>query len=731
MLATHLKAKGASSSSTNDSTNTNTTNNHNHTSFAQGYSNPNSNNSNGDQETNPQSMSARLSAGMMPYFIPPPPPGASHPSRGAGGSGYSDDTSNNNNDSVLDLMTPPMSPTDHSFDFAATINSRFDAATTLSSSSSSTSTSAHHQYHHQHHQPSAFALDEPSYSPRTDRTNRTDKTDRTLLSALGTSSPASSGFSSVVSPRPVSFHWDDYQSLEEDQDDSSDQDDFDYKTRFRHHRPLRQEKYPQKYQNYESDEDDDDELEVRSTEADEDDEDRMRRAYQRQFEGHHSLVRRRSSFGGRGNGGGRGGDSYSDDSKYDSVRHGIGQNVSDVSEELAKARMAMNRASLAMRSMEAELKAMQLSIDESKASSASARSAIEENFWRLECLALTLEKDKQDMNKQLQAVGKDTHQAVETVTNWEVRIDWLERRVENTSEYVSELVLSEQECMSFIKMIIQQNQRYAMPAISKATERNIKLMAPPKQRVISPSPMRPMSPAPTHSIQPSPSPPPPPFASARVGHIPISWLLEPILPPRPPDLSSARVTELHESANSSDSSSNRNADPPAEFWRDFSRLTRAFETGQQRTPFSPFQRTRTRSASQGYGSSSANFQQGSSSSSINSSTSTSGVGSGGNSLFKQAMVRRPQVEALSPMPKILPPAVSATKMANPKRRSQNLAHLPVHSWLQFQFNKTMTTPGPLGKKKKTNVLGFQPITIFQTTTDGLPFVPRHGTSIKR
>ncbi|KAG0318851.1 hypothetical protein BGZ97_003174 [Linnemannia gamsii] len=734
MLATHLKAKGASSSSTNDSNNNNT---NNHTSFAQGYSNPISSSSNANHDTNPQSMSARLSAGMMPYFIPPPPPGASHSSRGAGGSGhqrsYSDDTTNNT-DSVLDLMTPPMSPTEHAFDFAATINSRFDAATTLSSSSSSSLAPVHHQYH-EHHQPSAFSLDEQVHSPRTDRTNRTAKTYSTNL--LGTSSPASSGFSSVVSPRPVSFHWEDYQSLEEDQDDSSDQDDFDYKSRYRHHRPPRQEKYPETYRDYKSDDDDDDDDDddqdvLGGMGTDYDDEDSMRRAYQRQFEGHHSLVRRRSSFGGRRNGGGHGGDSYSEDSKYDSVRHGIGQSVSDVSEELTKARLAMNRASQAMRSMEAELKAMQLSIDESKASSASARSAIEANFWRLECLALTLGKDKQDMNKQLQAVGKDTHQAVETVTNWEVRIDWLERRVENTSEYVSELVLSEQECMSFIKMIIQQNQRYAMPAISKATERNIKLMAPPKQRVISPSPMRPMSPAPPHTIQPSPSPPPP-FASARVGHIPISWLLEPILPPRPPDMSSARVTELHDSSSSSsDSSSTRNVEQPAEFWRDFSRLTRAFETGQTRTPFSPFQRTRTRSASQGYGSPTPNFQQGSAtSSSSNSSTCGAGVGSGGNSLFKQAMVRRPQVEALSPMPKILPPAVSASKMANPKRRSQNLAHLPVHSWLQFQFNKTMTTPGPMGKKKKTNVLGFQPITIFQTTTDNLPFVPRHGNNIKR
>lgn len=315
-------------------------------------------------------MSARLSAGMMPYFIPPPPPGASHSSRGAGGSGhqrsYSDDTTNNT-DSVLDLMTPPMSPTEHAFDFAATINSRFDAATTLSSSSSSSLAPAHHQYH-QHHQPSAFSLDEQEHSSRTDKTSRKDRTYSSNL--LGTSSPASTGFSSVVSPRPVSFHWDDYQSLDEGQDDSSDQDDFDYKTRYRHHRPPRQEKkYQETYRDYESegDEDDYDDQEVLGGAGTEyDDEDSMRRAYQRQFEGHHSLVRRRSSFGGRRGSGGHGGDSYSEDSKYDSVRHGIGQSVSDVSEELTKARMAMNRASQAMRSMEAELKAMQLSIGKTK-----------------------------------------------------------------------------------------------------------------------------------------------------------------------------------------------------------------------------------------------------------------------------------------------------------------------------------------------------------------------------
>lgn len=50
-------------------------------------------------------------------------------------------------------------------------------------------------------------------------------------------------------------------------------------------------------------------------------------------------------------------------------------------------------------------------IDESKASSATARSAIEENYWRLECLALTLEKDRQDTHKQLQAVGRECSEA--------------------------------------------------------------------------------------------------------------------------------------------------------------------------------------------------------------------------------------------------------------------------------------------------------------------------------
>jgi hypothetical protein len=252
-----------------------------------------------------------------------------------------------------------MSPTEHAFDFATTINSRFDAATTLLSgaaaSSSSTpatsATSASQPYQplcQQHEFPLPFSLDDNEYSPRTDR----------KYSLLGTSSPATSGFNSIVSPRPVTFHWEDYQGLVEDPNDSSDQDDFHHKD---HHHYRH---YGRRTKSLLDDSDDDDQEtgNQKADDYDEEYEDRMKRDYQRQFEGHHSLVCRRSSFGGRGGDSGHGVDSYSEDSKYDSMRHGIGQNVSDVSDELAKARLAMTRASQAMRSMEQELKAMQLSI---------------------------------------------------------------------------------------------------------------------------------------------------------------------------------------------------------------------------------------------------------------------------------------------------------------------------------------------------------------------------------
>jgi hypothetical protein len=64
------------------------------------------------------------------------------------------------------------------------------------------------------------------------------------------------------------------------------------------------------------------------------------------------VVRRRlSSHGGR-----------ADEQVYDSVRHGVGSNISDVSEELAKARSKMLRTTRAMKSMEQELQVLQASI---------------------------------------------------------------------------------------------------------------------------------------------------------------------------------------------------------------------------------------------------------------------------------------------------------------------------------------------------------------------------------
>ncbi|KAG0255515.1 hypothetical protein BG011_005083 [Mortierella polycephala] len=615
-----------------------------------------------DHEINPKSVSARLSAGMMPYFIPPPP--------------QSDRQlclENAGKDNAVDptLMTPPMSPTERSFVIDSTIESRF--------------ASMSHKL--------TFLPDELHLPP----------TDMTHTSTLPQqpSSPAPSGpfstvgSSSMVPPRPASYHWDDYHGFEEEDEDHGYRDGQD------------------------SDDQTDSDLD------DHEDDSKSRGSYYRQFEGHHSLVRR-SSFGGK-----------APEDRYDSHRHGIGLNVSDVSEELAKTRSKMLHATRAMKAMEEELEAMQSSINDSKASSASARSAIEENFWRLECLALTLEKDRQDTNKQLQSVGRDCSEAVESVTNWEVRIDWLGRRVDNTSEYVSELVLSDQECMSFIKMIIQQNRRYAMPAISQSTERNIRLMAPPRLKEIShpahqpsisprllhpelpqpryqPQPQQPQQPQPQPQPQPQSQPQsqPMPQPSPRLGHIPVSWLLDPMLPPKSPDISSPREYNHQSTDESSKANATRKqaVETPPELWRDFSRLTMAFESGQARTPFSSFLRTRSHSIGQG------NVMNAGSSSSSSSAAA-------GSNLFKPAIVRRPQAENLSSLPKILPATVATNKMSGVKRRSQNLSHLPVHSWLQFQFNKTMTTPGSLagnknkgkGKGKRTTVLGFKPITIFQAT----------------
>ncbi|KAF9209290.1 hypothetical protein BGZ49_005354 [Haplosporangium sp. Z 27] len=531
------------------------------------------------------------------------------------------------------LITPPMSPTENSFGF---LNSSIEGRFAASS--------LHYSNNQRSKTPSVMP---PSTTP-------------SLVGPLYTPVTATS-----TSSRPLSFHWDRYADQEEDIDDQDDQDS-------------------------------EDELEEHK-----DTSMPSKNPYHRQFEGHHSVVRRRSSYA-VGGVGGRREDKQDYEDTYDTFRHGVGSNLSDMEEELAKARSKMTRATRAMKNMEQELEAMQRSIDESKATNASTRTAIEENLWRLECLALTIEKDKQESIKQLQEVGRGCSQAVEAVTNWEVRIDWLGRQVDNTSEYVSELVLSEQECMSFIRMIIQQNQRYAMPAISRATERNIKLMAPPRLKEISHTVHQPDIHQIQQITQPQPQPQPQPQSppvqpQPSIRHIPISWLLDPIMPPKPPEILSRDQQAIEDSENEKKIP----IEPPAELWRDFSRLTTAMEAGQARTPFSPFQRTRSRSAGNG------NL------------LSTSGLGVNSNSsgtAFKSTMVRRPQVENMSPLPKLLPPVVATNKLPSVKRRNQNLPHLPVHSWLQFQFNKTKTTPGiGPGSTKKTTVLGFKPIIIFQTT----------------
>ncbi|KAG0030232.1 hypothetical protein BGZ81_002940 [Podila clonocystis] len=534
-----------------------------------------------------------------------------------------------------------MSPTDHSF---ASIESRFN---------------------------SSFSLD--VQSPQTDMTGSS------VFGSISSPTSSASLSTDAISPRPISFHWEDYKESE-DEDEQDEQDQHYEHTGYSSETNGRQR---------------------RQTDASSSPSLKPRPYYQ-QFEGHHSVARRSrrsssvsspssippyASYFANGE--------IPEETTYDSFRDGIGLNVADMSEELAKARTKMNRASRAMKNMDHELETLQMSIDESKNTSATARTALEENFWKLECLAHNLEKDRQDLNKQLQSVGKECGQAVETVTNWEVRIDWLGKKVDNTSEYVSELVLSEQECMSFVKMIINQNKRYAMPAISRSTERNIKLLAPPKLKEITHTP----TPSVPQPIRTPPLPAPYDTPTPRLVNVPISWLLDPILPQRAPEILSASAEPIHENARASESPSGKRSTEPADVWRDFSRLTLAFESGQPRTPFSPFHRSGARSKS----------------GSTSSTGSLTGINAVVGPSFKTtSTIRRPQVENMTPMPRVLPVASNAPtgKFPGIKRRGQ---YLPVHSWLQLQFNKTMTTPGPLGKSTTKKDTGFKPITIFQTT----------------
>lgn len=236
-----------------------------------------------------------------------------------------------------------------------------------------------------------------------------------------------------------------------------------------------------------------------------------------------------------------------------------------------------------------------------------------------------------------------------------------------------------------------------MPAISRSTERNIKLLAPPKLKEITHTPAPPSVPQP---IRTPPLPAPYDTPTPRLVNVPISWLLDPVLPQRPPEILSASAEPVHEDARASESPSGKRSTEPADVWRDFSRLTLAFESGQPRTPFSPFHRSGARSKS----------------GSTSSTGSLTGINAVAGPSFKTtSTIRRPQVDNMTPMPRVLPPVASSAPMGKfpgIKRRGQ---YLPVHSWLQLQFNKTMTTPGPLGKSITKKDAGFKPITIFQTT----------------
>ncbi|KAG0051612.1 hypothetical protein BGZ83_003532 [Gryganskiella cystojenkinii] len=748
--------------------------------------------------TNPKSVAARLSAGMIPFFVPPPPHLSEQSSSSSASSSHhnaSTDLQSQQTSLQQDptMMTPPMSPTEDHFVFNSTIDSRLATNTHHPTSTTTTTTSittGQQSFSLSAHGTSSMLSPVLVNSPRTEDMTGSS-TFESVSSPSTTASGSTTAFShnSGISPRPLSFHWDDYRgddkdeeeydsygdesdSQNDDQDRDNDEEkgygDFDRSFRKgrnwdQRNKGLQQHppSFPQKGDHIISSSfvssrrtfNSDNIVSSNGSLSGSNGMSRSRRTslnsnnsrtggriYQHQQPTEHGFEDE-YTFGGASSY--RGG---INEDRYDSLRHGIGTSVSDMSEELAKARSKMNRASRAMRNMEQELETLQLSIDESKATSANARSALEENFWKLECLALTMEKDRQEMQKQIQTVGRETNQAVDTVTNWEVRIDWLGQKMDNTSEYVSELVLSEQECMSFVKMIIQQNRRYAMPAISRSTERNIKLMAPPTPMREIGHPSLPSPPTPRmQTPQPQSSPAlasapqhPPQRLSGRLGNIPLSWLLEPILPPKPPSIGIARIQEIDDSQDHQDEewehlqgggyndenpSRKRTVEPPAELWRDFSRLTVALEKGQTRTPFSPFQRARSRN---GPGILSS-LTQATSGSVQSSSSSPSSPSNQGNVVgFKSTVPRRPQVEGLTAMPKILPASAAVNRIPDLKRRSKNLSHLPVHSWLQFQFSKTMTNPGALtmagatgGSRNKSNnnnnsTTKSKPITIFQT-----------------
>lgn len=162
------------------------------------------------------------------------------------------------------------------------------------------------------------------------------------------SSPTSSASLSTdaISPRPISFHWEDYKESE-DEDEQDEDDHHCEHTGYSSESNSRQRR-PKETSSSSS-------LEPRP--------------YYQQFEGHHSVARRSrrsssvsspssippySSYFATGE--------IPEETTYDSFRDGIGLNVADMSEEIAKARTKMSRASRAMKNMDHELEALQLSI---------------------------------------------------------------------------------------------------------------------------------------------------------------------------------------------------------------------------------------------------------------------------------------------------------------------------------------------------------------------------------
>ncbi|KAG0270498.1 hypothetical protein DFQ27_005576 [Actinomortierella ambigua] len=423
-------------------------------------------------------------------------------------------------------------------------------------------------------------------------------------------------------------------------------------------------------------------------------------AYQRRFEGAH-------------------------DANLDSDQTGILDAYREsVGEQVAKARRAMEKNRQILQSFEEELEAVQLSIDKNMEGCNAARTAVEENFWKLEDLALNLEKDRQEISKQIQTVSRDGTQAVEAVSGWQVRIDWLGQQVDNTSSYVSELVLSEQECMSFVRMLVYQNHQHAgAPLISYAVRQRIESAAPP--RPIS-KPAIPDSPSSTTTTtttttaivetatsmsegsdrskgkQRADSPSPAPSIAA---------IATPPLPPLSP-LSPQQqdmTVPLHVRLSANDLS------------RDFSRLTVALEQRQARPTYSLFRRARSNSTGgsgvgayhpaqlrrpfvafprghQAYAQAQTQAQLQSNGRQSPSSSSKSSADNTRPLSMHEKAGTLPQLDNLTGLPKVIPLAtfdaptipVPVAKAANVRMKRVTTASLPpvpMHSWIRFQFNK--------------------------------------------